>query len=459
MGRRRRALRRDDTVQMRPATAAEQTPASQIRLVAGAHTIAGLQRHPTGRALRHATIGAAGEQIGNASVQRAVIQRKGNSTLRYGSTGGPVKKLQQRLNAAGAEPPLKVDGIFGPKTQAAVKAFQSSHVDATGTQLVDDGVVGKLTWGAIEAGAAAPDIEAADDAMGEHIVAGMDQVNVGPHGPDIGVHYDFNYKASYPDRWNDDYAQGYADPTYFERIGQWDWVLKPGMSASAAIKSWLRGLTIAECNSAIVAIQIDTLRAAIGDARFDALYGSTDKAPEKQLLRVKQNPDGTPVADLERPTDAAKANTPGTIGNRPAKPGEWYYFYNHPQYRLKHPGGAFQGENSLFVGAEGGVQIWSGMGEQRKTELELMEDMRQSYNAARDEWDLKALEQIKAANGDVLPPEYDPASKIFPDQLASVDEILSAPASTVEGVTRKGGFVVDAGTTLDADKVAALRAP
>ena len=42
----------------------------------------------------------------------------------HGETGKRVSDLQSRLNALGAKPPLKLDGIFGPKTLAAVKAFQ-----------------------------------------------------------------------------------------------------------------------------------------------------------------------------------------------------------------------------------------------------------------------------------------------------------------------------------------------
>lgn len=44
---------------------------------------------------------------------------------------------------AGAIPPLKVDGIFGSKTSQAVRDFQEAH------GLDDDGIVGPLTWAAL----------------------------------------------------------------------------------------------------------------------------------------------------------------------------------------------------------------------------------------------------------------------------------------------------------------------
>jgi hypothetical protein len=54
--------------------------------------------------------------------------------LRNGSTGDNVKYLQAALGG------LKVDGIFGPITQAAVRKFQKQQ----GIQI--DGVVGPQTW-------------------------------------------------------------------------------------------------------------------------------------------------------------------------------------------------------------------------------------------------------------------------------------------------------------------------
>jgi peptidoglycan hydrolase-like protein with peptidoglycan-binding domain len=51
----------------------------------------------------------------------------------------PVRPLQQLLRARGHT--VAVDGIFGPQTEAAVKAFQQSR------GLAADGIVGPQTWG------------------------------------------------------------------------------------------------------------------------------------------------------------------------------------------------------------------------------------------------------------------------------------------------------------------------
>ena len=63
------------------------------------------------------------------------------STLKMGSKGPEVKKLQQILNTKGYT--LAVDGDFGPATQAAVKNFQRVN------GLTDDGIVGPKTWEAL----------------------------------------------------------------------------------------------------------------------------------------------------------------------------------------------------------------------------------------------------------------------------------------------------------------------
>lgn len=61
--------------------------------------------------------------------------------LRRGSTGKDVKYLQDLLNQVNFS--LIVDGIFGARTEAAVKQFQYSH------KLLVDGIVGPKTWSAL----------------------------------------------------------------------------------------------------------------------------------------------------------------------------------------------------------------------------------------------------------------------------------------------------------------------
>lgn len=61
--------------------------------------------------------------------------------VRQGSRDHPVQTLQHLLRARTHD--VVVDGIFGPKTDAAVRAFQDE------TDLVVDGIVGRRTWSAL----------------------------------------------------------------------------------------------------------------------------------------------------------------------------------------------------------------------------------------------------------------------------------------------------------------------
>lgn len=69
-------------------------------------------------------------------------------TIRKGSTGQYVKILQTLLLEKGYDP-LGIDGKFGKNTRAAVLGFQRDNTDVYGRQLEQDGIVGKLTWGAL----------------------------------------------------------------------------------------------------------------------------------------------------------------------------------------------------------------------------------------------------------------------------------------------------------------------
>ncbi len=78
----------------------------------------------------------------------AALQVALRRTLRLTSpltTGEDVRELQTRLAALGSDPGL-ADGVFGSETAAAVLEFQTEH------GLPKDGVVGPMTWAALNKG-------------------------------------------------------------------------------------------------------------------------------------------------------------------------------------------------------------------------------------------------------------------------------------------------------------------
>lgn len=68
--------------------------------------------------------------------------------VQYGSKGTDVEELQKSLNSKGYT--LDVDGIFGDKTQSAVKDYQQKN------GLSVDGIVGTKTWGSLLGDTASP---------------------------------------------------------------------------------------------------------------------------------------------------------------------------------------------------------------------------------------------------------------------------------------------------------------
>ena len=306
-----------------------------------------------------------------------------------------------------------------------------------------------------------PELPPTKEALGGHAGTCMLEANTGQTS-DSGIWYVFQYKARFPSKWKDDWESGYADPDYWERTQPMQWRLKEGKSASAAIKAWRKGLTIAECRATTMVVYADTVRAFIGDAKFDELYGSTDK---ETLLsnRLEVGAKGSPqIEQLMRPTESGQTGAEGTMGHRPAKVGEWHYFRNHPMYLLKHPGGVFQGENALLLEDPPAPreQVWSGLGENKKTERAMLEDMRGDFKRARNKADTDRLELIKQRHGGVLPPQYNPG--FFPDEV-TVDQILTDPPYEYEnpftGEKRmfKGGFRPESGQELDYDKLLEIR--
>lgn len=86
---------------------------------------------PSGRTLR--------------STWTVLLSEGGRPVLKIGSGGRAVRRVQRALNAAGPAG-LAVDGIFGPETTAAVRAYQRE------VGLPRNGVVAERTWAALRSG-------------------------------------------------------------------------------------------------------------------------------------------------------------------------------------------------------------------------------------------------------------------------------------------------------------------
>jgi peptidoglycan hydrolase-like protein with peptidoglycan-binding domain len=71
-------------------------------------------------------------------------------TVRQGSSGDAVRGVQEEFafrNLSGIPGTgLKIDGVFGPKTDAAVRGFQEA------LSIAVDGIVGAVTWRALVSG-------------------------------------------------------------------------------------------------------------------------------------------------------------------------------------------------------------------------------------------------------------------------------------------------------------------
>jgi putative chitinase len=89
--------------------------------------------------------------------------------LKNGSKGEDVKKLQEKLG-------VEAIGTFGPKTEAAVKAWQKAN------GLTDDGIVGPATWEKLFG--AAPAQAAATPATPLPTVEGLNIEKLRGHVPD-----------------------------------------------------------------------------------------------------------------------------------------------------------------------------------------------------------------------------------------------------------------------------------
>ncbi len=90
-------------------------------------------------------VGLPADGLIGAKTWTALLSAGDQPTIRNGSTGTAVRRLQRSLTAALGRTVI-IDSQFGPATETAAKDYQRTRA------LVVDGVVGPVTWTALQAG-------------------------------------------------------------------------------------------------------------------------------------------------------------------------------------------------------------------------------------------------------------------------------------------------------------------
>ncbi|HZN87682.1 MAG TPA: peptidoglycan-binding protein [Thermoleophilaceae bacterium] len=102
-------------------------------------------------------------------------------TVQQGSSGSDVRRVQRILVMIKLFGFEEIDGIFGPKTKGAVKSFQESK------GLVEDGIVGPATWGAMPKDPNTPQVSNGDTGpVVNGLQQGLHTIASGGSGPDPG---------------------------------------------------------------------------------------------------------------------------------------------------------------------------------------------------------------------------------------------------------------------------------
>ena len=225
------------------------------------------------------------------------------------------------------------------------------------------------------------EIEMTREASGRHLAQLMAMINNGSLG------------LSYP-KPNEG---GSANSEYWKVLGL-SFRLVPGKSASRALRVFLEGPTTCDCNIAIVALQLDTFRALVGNSQFDAQFGAEGETDRYESDYLSFNVVGSWRVSLARMTgnQGEQSGFGGSVDwflepshgsenthpEREAQIGDWWYCANHPGYLVRHPGGYWSGENALCVDIDSeGTRYWQGFGVAKLTSAQMAKELAGAYNA------------------------------------------------------------------------------
>ncbi|WP_437895102.1 hypothetical protein [Sorangium sp. So ce124] len=249
-------------------------------------------------------------------------------------------------------------------------------------------------------------------------VQGMDQLHTAGR-----VQYSFNVPSEDLDELTEvarnagvqgelaDARTGFLNPDHFEKQSSYTWRLRPGVSASKALREFFNPeehLTIAECGTTMQAINYRTILRAVGEEDFDRRFGGEDSSvPNEDRLLLQRDfsaqnplqrffaPEAATLDDEERAemTGEGGEDLRNAPSSRPAKRGGWYYIKNHELYSRRHPEGFWSGENAMYLGRDraSGEQLFSGFGVAPTTEEQLADTLASEFNQEPTETEVEKI--------------------------------------------------------------------
>jgi hypothetical protein len=98
--------------------------------------------------------------------------------------------------------------------------------------------------------------------------------------------------AGTPDKWDDRYYGGHTAAPQFEQPYELGYdntfKLKPGQSASGALKDFLAGPTLTDWKTVAVALEMEEVRFTLGNDKFDKLFGSRNAGEDAQIPKSQR---------------------------------------------------------------------------------------------------------------------------------------------------------------------------
>jgi hypothetical protein len=186
----------------------------------------------------------------------------------------------EAADPAVAGPEAAEPAIAEPEPEVAEAAAEPEAAEAA-SEVAAEGAVPDVA----EAAVPEPGQTASEQAFADRPTVQAADLDRGTYSPE--AYRDACTAAGMPEKWDDRYYDGHTGAAQWhqprEHGNRQTFTLQRGESASQALKDFLAGPTIADWRVIALALEMDDVRDTLGDAKFDALFGSKVAADDAQI--------------------------------------------------------------------------------------------------------------------------------------------------------------------------------